>query len=278
MATSRRATLFLILVMSAMAVSAQDAPATDSAEPAQKDPQGVAVVQQAITVMGGATLAQGSLDSVSTGTLVIGGPTPAAFPITIKTKGTRKLRSELERPNGKGVRILNEGKAANIRADGRVRHLIRENTLAERISHIPLLSLLAEYQDAAVEVKLEAPVLVDGKPAAVVALSIVSVDLNNSVENPREATRTTFVVDAGTGFIAEVRYTSHAENDSTHTRPVVIRYSDYRQVSGLWVPFRQTTYLDGRLESELVLSSVAFGVGLSDSEFELPKAEVANAQ
>ncbi|MGH9531090.1 MAG: hypothetical protein ACRD2Q_01775 [Terriglobales bacterium] len=251
---------------------------TDAPEPATKDPQGIAVVQQAISAMAGTTLAQGNLDSVSTGTLLIGGSSPAAFPITIKTKGTRKVRSELERPNGKGVRILNDGRAAIVRADGKIRRLSRVNTVAERVTHIPLLSLLAEFQDADVEVKADAATMSDARPVAVVTLSLVAVDKNDPVENPREVTLTTFLIDASTGFVAEVRYTSHAENNPLDKRPVVIRYSDYRQVSGIWVPFRQTTYLDGKLESELVLGSVSFGVGLSDSEFELPEPEVANAQ
>jgi hypothetical protein len=275
MRSLRFLSVILQVLLVSLVVNAQVS--TDAAEAAAKDPQAVALVQQSLSVMGGASLSASTMDSIATGTLVIGGPKPESFPITIKTKGTRKVRSELERPNGKGVRILNEGKAAIIRADGRVRDLTRVNTLAERVTHIPLLSLLAEYQDPAVEVKAEAPVVAGGA-AAVVVLSVVAADKNDAIDSPREATRTTFLIDAATGFIAEVHYSSHAENDPLDKRPVVIRYFDYRQVSGIWVPFRQTTYLDGRLESDLVLSSVSFGVGLSDAEFELPNAEVADAQ
>jgi len=37
------------------------------------------------------------------------------------------------------------------------------------------------------------------------------------------------------------------------------------------VPFNQATYLDGKLASELVLSSVAFNLRLPDSLFTIPQ-------
>ena len=90
-------------------------------------------------------------------------------------------------------------------------------------------------------------------------------------------TRTTFYVDQTSGLVSKLEYTNYAENDSDAQQKVEIVFSDYRNINGAWVPFRQTSYTDGKLESELVLSSVSFNVGVPDSEFDLP-AEVTNAQ
>jgi hypothetical protein len=271
------AVLVVFLTLSAFNPAvAQDAPTLEAAASAvARDP--VAVAQQAVASMGGASALVGLQDSVGTGTLTLAGPSPKAMPIVLKTQGTRKVRSELQTPEGTRVRILNDGRAAALRPDGSVKWLSVENTLAERVSHIPALSLLAENADANVGVEYMGPGVVNGQPAEVVGLSFTpSSDVKQAAEF-LELTRCLFFVDPGSGTIAKIEYTHYAEGHRSTNWKEEVFLSDYRSVEGVLVPFKQITLRNGELESALELSSIQFNVGLADSEFALP-VEVADAK
>jgi len=49
--------------------------------------------------------------------------------------------------------------------------------------------------------------------------------------------------------------------------------ADYRSINGLLVPFHQTVFVDGKLETDLTFASVTLNVGLSDAEFALPQGK-----
>jgi outer membrane lipoprotein-sorting protein len=50
----------------------------------------------------------------------------------------------------------------------------------------------------------------------------------------------------------------------------LVRYSDYRLISGLAVPYRHEEYVHDRLRYRFQISDVQFNVGLQDSEFAIP--------
>src|SRR5260370_8576032 len=115
-----------------------------------QDPQAVAVAQAAFAAMGGAQAIAGYQDSQATGivTLSPGGNPPVSYPITMKSKGLRETRVELQMPKGTNVRIVNQSQGAILRPDGSVKKLYSNNTFYEHIDHVPLLSVLAEFANA----------------------------------------------------------------------------------------------------------------------------------
>ncbi|MCI0625316.1 MAG: hypothetical protein L0387_27345 [Acidobacteria bacterium] len=267
------------LVLSAFAPGQE--PTTASAETqllAEKDARAVEIAQQAIVSMGGNSLSVTSDDSMSSGTLTLhtySTPRPLTMPIIIKTKGTRRVRTELQTPKGQNIRILNEGRAVLTRPDGKIQELSMNNTLTERVSHIPALSLLAEYADPRVAVEYMGMQGVNGQPVEVIALRLTPRGALEKSEESRETASFRCLVDSGR-LVLKVEYTAYAENDSDVKQRVEVLFSDYQSISGVLVPFRQATYTNGKLESELVLASIEFNVGLSDAEFDLPHGEVAN--
>jgi hypothetical protein len=59
----------------------------------RQDPQAVAIVQAAITAMGGDQAVASYQDSEATGTVTLpSDDSPASYPITIKSKGLRRTR------------------------------------------------------------------------------------------------------------------------------------------------------------------------------------------
>src|ERR1700687_2584668 len=106
----------------------------------KQDAQAVAVAQAAFTAMGGAQAVSAYQDSVASGiATVYTGGTPISYPITMKSKGLRETRVELQLPKGSNVRIVNQGQGAIVRPDGSVKTLYSNNTFYEHVNHVPLL-------------------------------------------------------------------------------------------------------------------------------------------
>jgi hypothetical protein len=262
--------LALLFVFAQPGLLAQTQPA--SAAPV-KDPRAVALALKAMHAMGDPATVAGIADSVAVGTLTMhGSQGDFSAPTTIKTKGTQELRMESQWTTGTSARIVNGGKGIILKPDGSVKALILKNTFAERAHHIPALSMVSEQASPMVEITASGQSSVAGAPADVISLSLPTSSDPHQVQFFRESTRRSFYIDRLSGLISKLEYPLYPENGGPRAK-IEIFYSDYRNVSGVMVPFHQTTYLDGTLQSELVLTSVQFNVGLADSDFILPEVK-----
>ena len=264
------AVLFCLLAGAAMGAaqtSVSSTTSTSTTATITKDPQAIALAQKTLAAMSGAQAIAMVADSRASGSFTIAADAASPYPITLETQGTQKMRTTLTRPSGNVIRVLNGGVAAVIHADGSVRKLDANNTMAERIDHIPLLSLISEYQNANIEI-------VPGPAPNTFAVTLIPTAA--LADYYRGLTKTIFTVDPNSGLITSTQLTAHGEGSMKDTYQVQIVYANYQAVNGVMVPFHQTTYENGTMTSDLVINSIAFNVGVPDSDFTLP-AEVANA-
>jgi hypothetical protein len=266
MRVARLVPTFLLILAFSPQLNSQQTTAT-----LQRDAQAVALLQQSLTAMGGA---QALLfkDSLAMGLVQTFSPdgTSVSLPIVKKSKGTKMLRSEVQRPEGTRIRIVNNGVGAIQNPVGTVRSLSSNNTVAERVEHIPALSLLSDWQSSSIEVRYVRSDTLNGLPVQVIALSFIPTADPQWVQFYRSTTQNLFYIDQATALVSKIEYKNFADNDSNFSEKIEVFYTDYRPVSGVLVPFTQTTYADGRLQSTLTLTSVAFNAGLPDSEFTVP--------
>jgi hypothetical protein len=75
--------------------------------------------------------------------------------------------------------------------------------------------------------------------------------------------------DASTHLPAALLFNTHPDNDTGRDIPVEIRFSDYRNVEGVMVPFHIRRYLQGVLNLDLTVTAATINQGLADSEFAL---------
>jgi hypothetical protein len=239
----------------------------------KQDPQAVAVAQAAFTAMGGAQAIAGYQDSLASGTVTLSvGGNPVSYPITMKSKGLRETRVELQMPKGTNVRIVNQGQGAILRPDGSVKPLYSNNTFYEHVNHVPLLSVLAEYANGNVNLIYKGVAQVQGQSEDVVEVDFVP-NLD-PVQGPIFASmsRTLYFVNQTTRLVDKTQSTPFYEGDMKNTVTEEVYLADYRSVNGVMVPFHQTVFSDGKLDSNITFTSVNLNVGLSDSEFALPQA------
>jgi hypothetical protein len=237
------------------------------------DPQAVAVAKAAFAAMGGAQAVAAYQDSVASGSITIyaaGGQN--TYPISSKSKGLRETRVELQLPTGTNVRVANLGRAAILSPDGSIRNLYSNNTFYEHVDHVPILSVLAEYQLGKVNLLYQGVQQVQGQFDSVIEIDFVpNLDPVQGVLFA-SMSKTLFFVNQTTGLVDKTQQSQFYEGDQNNSVTEEVYFSDYRSVNGMLIPFRQTLFTDGQLDADLTFTSVTLNVGLPDSDFALPPA------
>jgi len=238
----------------------------------EQDPQAVAVAQAAFAAMGGAQAVAAYQDSVASGTVAIyTGGTPISYPITMKSKGMRETRVELQLPKGTNVRIVNQGQGAIVRPDGSVKNLSWNNSFYEHVNHVPMLSLFSEYGNGDVNVLYKGTSKILDQ-----AEDVIEIDFVPSLDPVQGAlfasmSKTLFFVNQTTHLIDKIEGTPFVERADNATFMEELYLSDYRPVNGMMIPFRQTLFIDSQLDTDIKLDTVTLNVGLLDSDFALPQ-------
>jgi hypothetical protein len=262
------------LILLCLVIAASTHAAAASKYQLTRDPQAVVVAQAAFTVMGGAQAIAGYQDSLASGTVTISaGGNQVSYPITMKSKGLRETRVELQMPKGTNARIVNQGQGAIVRPDGTVKSLYSNNTFSEYVNHVPLLSVLADYASGNVNLIYKGVAQVQGQSEDVIELDFVP-NLD-PIQGPLFASRsrTLYFVNQSTRLVDKTQRSAFAEGNMNSTFAEEVYLADYRSVNGLMVPFHQTVFIDGQVDSDITFTSVSLNVGLLDSEFALPQAK-----
>lgn len=259
----RNKTLLASLILLAALVSWGPIEAFAQIPLARKEPAAMALLARTSASLGSRVAAA---DSVAHGVMVI---QDKRIPFVIKTLGTDRSRVELEMPSGHRVFVVNGGEA-EIRQDGKTRRLSRANILARRIVHVPALSALADFgdDDADVEMEKAAENLRAGKDVVVIrGHKPARIKVPPDLEQRTRAVRA--ILDPTTGELAALEYATVAESDPSAGAKTEVRYSDYRRVKSVAVPFHQENYFDGQLESVVTIEDIDFNVGVNSAEFAL---------
>lgn len=238
---------------------------------AQQDQTAVSIATRSLNAMGSAVVSASQADSRTTGVLTMHFDTPIQMNVVLESKGLTRTRAEVQQPTGTSVRVVNGNRGAIQNPDGSIRKFTQVNLFAEHVRHIPVFSLLAEVQNPAARVELISVTPANGTPDNVIAVGLALSTDPQQAQIQQGVSRTLFYINSTTGFVDKIEYTSYSEAPNAGI-PMRIQevFSDYRNVSGVVVPFHQTTFCDGSLESDLQLNALRFNLGLPDSDFVVP--------
>jgi outer membrane lipoprotein-sorting protein len=232
-----------------------------------KDVSAVALAQKALAAMGGDML-KGYQDSTVTGSMTYYGSAGSlTVPVTLKSKGKSKLRTEIQQDAGTDVSISDGSNGCMTLASGSKLRSSATDLWTKRVDHIPALSLLAEYASSNMNVQYGGTATVNGSLTDEVALSFSVPSLPNSYDSLK-LTQHVFYIDRATGLVTKIQF---YRTDSGSSTPYLVEmyFSNYQMVSGIAVPFKRSLYIEGKLNTDLVLTSVAFNTSLPDSDFAL---------
>ena len=174
---------------------------------------------------------------------------------SIQTKGPRSFLSSQSLPPG--AVTVTAGASKPVPRDPNVRN--------RRIDHLPALLIAYELQRADVSVEFLGNDEFEGRTVYKIALSRTSNTGTNIDAKLTANSRIELFIDGQTFFVVATERKLLSSTDTRRSMPLEIRYSDYRNINGLFIPFQQATYLDGHKLSEFVISSAAVDAGSATS-------------
>jgi len=78
-----------------------------------------------------------------------------------------------------------------------------------------------------------------------------------------------FFLDSATFLPASMTFNIHPDNNALLDIPIEVRFSDYRSVNGVQIPFHVQKYLNNVLSLDLQLETAALNTGLVASQFQV---------
>lgn len=226
--------LVRVIVLIAMLTLASSVLAQTSQVNSQSgsDPQAIAVVQAAITALGGATV--------------------------IGQSDTWELEARLDGPIDSGVKtetINLHIPNATIAVSGVSKPSPKFVSPSVFLPALAAAVLLQESQDSSFIMRFDSPSTLGSKPVNIIKL----------ISSSTQAIAQVWVFDAASGLPMRVIFDLPAEIGLTRTFGRMIDFSDWRVVSGVLYPFSVVIYVSGRLPETVELESVSASASTSSS-------------
>lgn len=239
--------------------------AVSQAVPApQRDPQAVAIVQQAVKAMGGAA----PTDSTATGTInLVAGSQDENGTITILTKGTAETSEQINLPSGQRAITYSNGQASEATPSGSGSAAM-QLAVTDQCPIFPLPQLLGALANPDESFLYIGEETLDGAPVQHVQSS------NSFASRPTLTALTPFSLtniwfDLASGLPVKLAYTRHVAGGAAASFPVEIYFSGYRNVGGFLYPFQIQKSFNGTPWQSITIQSVVFNTGLTDAQFQV---------
>ncbi len=258
--------LFAFLVGASGFLSAQST--TQATAPAS-DPLAVVLASQAQ-----AALSSGSVSDIALSASVewIAGGTRATGSATLKAKGSAEARLDVAAGEVSRSEIRNDASGPDgrwIGSDG-VRHAMAAHNCWTPAAWFAPVTVIQAALDPNTVLRYVGRVNWNG-----VAGEHLRMVRYVAAQNAKQAAITQSLsavevyLDAASHLPLAIAYSTHPDDDYSQNIPVEIRFSDYRPVSGVKVPFRVQRLVQGNINLEITILSATINGGLADSEFAL---------
>jgi len=257
----------------AVSLHAQQTVPSTSAAPSTSDPRATTLLQQAL---GALTGGQAVTDVTVTGAVRrIAGQDDETGTVVLKALATGESRIDMSFPSGNrsGVRTNSaNGPVGTWKGpDGALHPVAAHNLLVNGPWFFPALMLSSLNSSSGMAVTDAGQETRDGR--TVEHLTAISQQASNlsaySTKLFQHLTQVDVYVDSSTLLPMEIVYNIHPPNDPGRDAPMETRYSDYRAVNGMQIPFhiQQFLSLNLILVFDLQIQSTAFNTGLSASSW-----------
>lgn len=257
-----------LLVFAFVASAQQTTQTTDI----PRDSQGVTVLSRMMAATAW-TLAPPQ-DAMATGTIIrYRGDFQDSVSVTLKAKGPRLYRADVQDPTGTISTIVN-GDAASVISAAGIRTEPFHSAIAMRPAVFPFFAGLTSYADQNIAIAYGGTETIGDQACYRVGLSRPASATDDALAGLRSQTSIlTIWISAASGLPTQIEYIRIASDNPTVSRRVTRRYSDYRTINNIAVPFHQEQYVAGQIQQVVQLDTVVINNGLSDADFVLPPAQ-----
>jgi hypothetical protein len=279
MRSARSAFIFCLFLFAFPVRGRQTQPATSSSTatarpPATKDPQALSVLNQAISAAGGGPAVGAIKDYTATGSVTFHGNQDVQGTVQILGLGPVDFRLDANLPKGVHSLAIHEGQTTRKAEDGTVSQIPPPLKVAPSSDVFPYRTpmfpgtlafphrqLMTLVNSPRLSLSYKGLVQINGH--SVHDIQVLSVLPGTAVDPKPEYSTTDYFIDADTFQVVMVQDTlpKHVLHQ--------IRYSDYRAVNGVLVPFSISEEMGSQPIWVIQLGQFTFNVGLQDSAFAL---------
>jgi len=235
-------------------------------DPPRRDPQALLLLQQSFLVLGRPNLdvIRDTRSAVQGATLGQQGRVP--FSAVITTLGSKTMRIDANTADGSSVVVANETTASIRRGSEQVQRVPRASVTNGGFTHLPLLSVVAEWVQPKVTLEYLGLEALEGAPAHHIRIRSPWPGTEGPAEDPPPCE---VYLDAKTLLPIQLVYPTHSATDHRISEPVTVTYRDYRAVSGLAIPHTVSQSIRGQVVSEFRVINFSVNQGIALSQFEL---------
>ncbi len=247
-----------ILLVRYLPLSAQQTPS------ATKDPQAVSILTQALAVAGGVTAITAISDYTAAGnaTYYTGVNQSINAGVTVRGKGLGQFRIDSNLPLGTRSEST-DGLTTIKYEDGFVKQLHAQAPLNPARLLLPFLQLSPALTSPGFSLSYQGTVDVDGNPAYDIQVQRVLPGGGDPNSPLSRYLTVDYFIDPSTFQIVMM------QDLVPYFAPRQMRYSDFRLVSGVLVPFSISETVQGQKFRLIQLDQISFNSGLQDSDFSL---------
>lgn len=223
----------------------------------------VSVLKQSLAVMGGTTPA----DSSASGALQIAtGSTPLSATFKVTTRGMNQSREVVNAPNGTQDHVYSAGQGSTV-ADAAVRPVSLEQACSYQSVLFPLPILQAALSDPDTVFAYIGMETLAGTPTIHVRYwsSYASQRKNLTVLSPFSIKDVW--LDSTTLLPRRISFDSRAAVGAAPSTHIDVDFAHFQSFSGTLYPTSITQSLNGTVWATYSVQSVAFNVGLTDTDF-----------
>ncbi|MGB9236803.1 MAG: hypothetical protein WCC04_20535 [Terriglobales bacterium] len=238
-----------------------------SQDSVQRDPQALTILAQTITAGGGQELLASIQDLTETGTITYNWVDPVTGDVTVKSRGIRQLRVDVDLPKGRRTTVVNGNGGSLKETNGRARPIYRQSTNDLGSLTLPILPLIAAIQDSATSIIYHGLVTHHGT-------QLYDVRVPRVYTKQRHPTRSRGITEIRDYYIDSRTFLLTVVSDRVYfggpRHPAVTReysYSHYQPVHGIMAPLKIVETVQGVTGFTMTFNQVAFNSGLSDSDF-----------
>lgn len=185
--------------------------------------------------------------------------------LTLRAMGDRKIRTDVQEA---GITTVINADQAQVTWANRKIVFSPQSAISMRSLILPMFSEIpTAASDPGIAVSLRGTEVANGRSAYKVELV-----RGFRSDSPFAATLAivaplTLWIDVTTGLLLQAQHVQVAADNPNASITRVRRFSNYKVVNGLAVPFSQQDVINGQVTSTLQLTNVSFNVGLADAVF-----------
>ncbi len=237
--------------------------AQQPAQPVQRDPQGVAALQRALSAMGDSLPS----DSVATGTIVVtAGSTTENGIIRILSRGLDQL-AEQSTAGPFSARLVYSRGRASLTSQAGSKPLPLEQVVGSDVGVFPAFFIARALADPSATIQYVSREGLNGAPAD--RLQVWRRFTDTRLAHLEEFSRKEVWLDVSTGLPRKISWTFHDSLNGPSV-PVELTFSDYRSIGGALFPFAIDRSVNGVPYAAIRIDAVLLNTGLTDDDFAFP--------